>query len=109
MVGAAEKTLLAFPEQAADNIINVVETMHDISEGYLKQSDFKNAKYWCQRAIRARKRIFGAENVYYYLSLRLLAQICKAEGDDIEADGCEALLPRNPEFSGIPLFCAVQI
>jgi tetratricopeptide (TPR) repeat protein len=77
------------------NLMQMINIIHDLSEACLGNKELKEAKEWCNKAIRGRKVAFGTDHYLYYQSLDLLSRIHEAAGrtERLEAEGCRDLLP----------------
>jgi hypothetical protein len=81
--------------EAAENITQMVNMIHDLAEACLGNKELKEAKEWCNKAIRGRTVTCGTSHYSYHQSLYLLARIHEAAGrpEKLEAEGCRDLLP----------------
>lgn len=72
---------------------NQSELMSILAEVYLAKNKFEDALVWAERVCDERGDSVGSESVLLFLSLNLLARICEAREDMIEAQGYRSLLP----------------
>lgn len=93
----AEQILEMLPKNATPCGKHVPEVMHMVARAHLNGKSYDKALIWCQKARYWRERMLGSDNLMYYLSTNLLAEISDARGDSLDAKAYRAGLPSNLE------------
>jgi hypothetical protein len=103
----AERSLPGFrrPDRSLD--IDRFRYMQALAEVRYAKGTLDAARDVCLKAMYGRKNTLGRTHVLYYQSINLLALICEAQNDQVEAEGYKALLPS--EFEGTTLADRLRI
>jgi hypothetical protein len=100
--GNAEEALLKLLHSTEpEGELEAFRYMQALAEVKLAKGDLEIARDLCLKAMYGRKNTLGKTHVVYYQSVNLLALICEAQNDQVEAEAYKALLPT--EFKGTSL------
>jgi hypothetical protein len=81
-------------ETATDEgAIRRCQASHLLAGVLLRQGKYAPAKQFCRRALIGRRRVLGKTHIHHYESLSLLAEICEADGQNVDAETYWAMIP----------------
>lgn len=81
---------IALERKVADT--SVYMQLHALALAYLK-SELRDAERCCMRALWGKRKLYGKKNYWYWDTLALLAAICDARGDPVEAEVHRSFIP----------------
>ncbi|KAK3381886.1 hypothetical protein B0H63DRAFT_376962, partial [Podospora didyma] len=67
--------------------------LHALALAHLKNADFESADRCCKRSLWGKRKLFGKSHPSYYETLGLLASICDARNDAVEAEAHRSFIP----------------
>lgn len=84
---------IAFGKDVAD--VAAYTALHVLALAHVKTSRLEDAEKCCKRALWGRGKILGRANPLCWESLALLARICEAKNDPLEAEAHRSFLPAS--------------
>ncbi|KAK3936725.1 heat shock 70 kDa protein 12B [Diplogelasinospora grovesii] len=82
---------IAWEKTIAD--LEVYDWLHALALVHMKNSDFGNAYGCCKRALWGKRKIIGKDHPSCWETLALLASICNARNDAVEAEAHQSFIP----------------
>jgi hypothetical protein len=76
-----------------EGAIRRCQASHLLAGVLYRQKKYAPAKQFCRRALIGRRRVLGKSHIHHYESLSLLAEICEADGQNVDAETYWAMIP----------------